>query len=823
MAEDVRLSEQTETSGGGTLTDTANSTEDSSLGNLSLRLTSLRLSNSSDKADVTLTQDKYTELSTKELNDEVYKLNVELNIMHDENENMKLEHKKESTNISKSCEEMKERLRMKCDIIKSMEAAQLTLQELICDKDALIESQNVIIESLQTNTKNDTGSADLRLEDANVTIAQINTELDVCKKELALLKKNDNKNKNGEDKVNELTCLIKEERQRNSELLRKIGDQVKLCRSIELAFDTQGKQIGAKNDIITNLKSIISQKQTTSCSCTTYRDNMTSNSVSSKENDGGCTVVPGMEECILCLKNISLHGCIMNGFLTWADIQRNTSPKDHWKTQALQYFTKEEVSDAKQLLWEVCDESVIGNPVKRQGGSKQKLEIDDICKAMENMSEKQILPIFVGTSTMISRVSRNTSNVLNDEEIESRNGVEDCCNFLKTRATNGVSLNGLLLWADIQRKVTPENIWKAQAVTKFDSEEITEAKDLLWRTAGDSIIGRIVKRQGVNKSFSEINDICSALKLLSEKDSLPMFICTGNMISQTPIYTPSLTENGSSEVISTQLKTIQESIDYLLASPCEKSNKGTLSTQSTQNGENILSIEAPLKETSVWSIPTITTNEAVACVDPTVGEANTDNKWTTIGKNNNGRKSWRQKANILHGTSKSETEMLSADIHLVVYGLAKQVTALQLSRLVEQKGIKILACDLLTKYEGARSLSFKISVRSYDYEKVINPDIWPVGVGIRHFKFFARKDRDGNNNDSQSDKPKSILKKQGKVTTQDNQYHGNQIDMQKQHGNRYGMQNNMHGYPGTPNIWRPQFESEPRQVRFTGAQSGDFF
>ena len=95
---------------------------------------------------------------------------------------------------------------------------------------------------------------------------------------------------------------------------------------------------------------------------------------------------------------------------------------------------------------------------------------------------------------------------------------------------NGVILNGLLLWADIQRKVTPENIWKAQAVKKFDSEEITESKELLWRIAGDSILGKMVKRKGANKTSSECNDICYALTSLSEKDSLPMFLGTSNMV-----------------------------------------------------------------------------------------------------------------------------------------------------------------------------------------------------------------------------------------------------------------------------------------------------
>ena len=150
-----------------------------------------------------------------------------------------------------------------------------------------------------------------------------------------------------------------------------------------------------------------------------------------------------------------------------------------------------------------------------------------------------------------------------------------------------------------------------------------------------------------------------------------------------------------------------------------------------------------------------------------------------------------------------------------MYGLAKHVTSLQLSRFIESKDIKILGCDILTKYEGAHLLSFKITIRSCDYEKIINSDIWPVGVGIRQFKFFPR--RDGENvNDSQRKKPKSILKKQVNNTNQIETYRRNHNDIRRQYVNSSGMQNSMQGDPAMANIWRPQPENLPQQVRFDG-------
>ena len=64
-----------------------------------------------------------------------------------------------------------------------------------------------------------------------------------------------------------------------------------------------------------------------------------------------------------------------------------------------------------------------------------------------------------------------------------------------------------------------------------------------------------------------------------------------------------------------------------------------------------------------------------------------------------------------------------ADIHLVVFGVAKHVSGIQLSH-------------LLTKYEGARSLAYKVTIKSCDFDKAKNPEIWPSRIGIRLYKFF---------------------------------------------------------------------------------------
>ena len=146
-----------------------------------------------------------------------------------------------------------------------------------------------------------------------------------------------------------------------------------------------------------------------------------------------------------------------------------------------------------------------------------------------------------------------------------------------------------------------------------------------------------------------------------------------------------------------KLSTIQESINCLLASPCAKQVERT---QNVHFESNRPSWEARREENSTCSCNG--TAPTTKPQDIRLDEDNNEIDWTRVDYRKNGSKSWRQKANILRGTAKCESEMLSADIHLVVYRLGKHVTSLQLSRFIESKDIQILGCDLLTKHEGAR-------------------------------------------------------------------------------------------------------------------------
>ena len=101
--------------------------------------------------------------------------------------------------------------------------------------------------------------------------------------------------------------------------------------------------------------------------------------------------------------------------------------------------------------------------------------------------------------------------------------------------------------------------------------------------------------------------------------------------------------------------------------------------------------------------------------NPTLENARVHNKKTNESDQNDGwtlvqpktqetrTKQWRERLNILRGTASNESgdESLSADIHLVAYEVAKHVTGIQLSHFLENRGLNVLSCDVLTKYSLA--------------------------------------------------------------------------------------------------------------------------
>ena len=93
----------------------------------------------------------------------------------------------------------------------------------------------------------------------------------------------------------------------------------------------------------------------------------------------------------------------------------------------------------------------------------------------------------------------------------------------------------------------------------------------------------------------------------------------------------------------------------------------------------------------------------------------------------------------MYGTAKTgkddNMQFLAADVPLVASGVAREASGEQLKEFIISKGIDVVSVEKLTRDDvGARTNTLKVVVKLTDYEKAMNPEIWPYRVGVRHYK-----------------------------------------------------------------------------------------
>ena len=84
--------------------------------------------------------------------------------------------------------------------------------------------------------------------------------------------------------------------------------------------------------------------------------------------------------------------------------------------------------------------------------------------------------------------------------------------------------------------------------------------------------------------------------------------------------------------------------------------------------------------------------------------------------------------------NRQNTSFPAADVEIVVFGVAKEVSNYQVSSYAEKRGIKLINCELLTKWDKARSNTFKLTMKAQHAEIAFSNSVWPCGVGVRRFK-----------------------------------------------------------------------------------------
>ena len=129
----------------------------------------------------------------------------------------------------------------------------------------------------------------------------------------------------------------------------------------------------------------------------------------------------------------------------------------------------------------------------------------------------------------------------------------------------------------------------------------------------------------------------------------------------------------------------------------------------------------------------------------------------------------RRKSTLLFGQAKTgkdnQTQLLAANVNLVASGVSKAATDSQLKEFLEDKGIKVTEIECMTYHPEARTNTFRVAIAISDYEKALNPEVWPYRVAVRAFR-PARRDREQKNMEYQFGRSGGVVNHQRSRDTQ---------------------------------------------------------
>ena len=115
------------------------------------------------------------------------------------------------------------------------------------------------------------------------------------------------------------------------------------------------------------------------------------------------------------------------------------------------------------------------------------------------------------------------------------------------------------------------------------------------------------------------------------------------------------------------------------------------------------------------------------------------------------------------------------------------------------KGIGVLEVVKLTTFEQARTNTFKIKIKAAQYEKAMNPDMWPLRVGVRHYRQPRRDQNNGTSWSDQSDRAGGVINPQQQQQKRPQLPPRNQRQSQGQYQSQHPQ------YPQQPAQGNPQY------------------
>ena len=170
----------------------------------------------------------------------------------------------------------------------------------------------------------------------------------------------------------------------------------------------------------------------------------------------------------------------------------------------------------------------------------------------------------------------------------------------------------------------------------------------------------------------------------------------------------------------------------------------------------------------------------------------------------------RKNSTLVFGEAKTgkddAMELLAADANLVASGVSKDATGDQLKGFLENKGVNVTEIELISNAPERRTNTFRVAIKAADYDKAMNPEVWPYRVGVR--RFIPRRPKSDWASQSAQSGGNILSASHGRQYHSLPSGHGNHGSRnQPQHDVRVG-----HGAPSNEQFYLPT------QNRFNGLQ-----
>ena len=307
----------------------------------------------------------------------------------------------------------------------------------------------------------------------------------------------------------------------------------------------------------------------------------------------------------------------------------------------------------------------------------------------------------------------------------------------------------------------------------YDEKEVTEAKDALWKACGANIGEALtVQRKGAIKTKMEIDDIHKGLRKLKDEAKLPLILASSGMMAKAPSFGGISDKTSMGDMVSKvkeledcmgafmkkQTEQIKELTEIVTVQACQSQSKplptvinslkDQVCPETPRSKKRRLEAEQASHEPSAPPAEQMDTDQVkkpnyAAAAAAAIGGI------TPLQKPRSKRNSVLAYGKATTGRDDAE-EILAADVELVATGVSRDATSEQLKNFIITKGIEVLEIVKLTTFEQARTNTFKIKIKAAQYLKAMDPEIWPLRVGVRHYRQPRRDQNKGTSWTEQS-------------------------------------------------------------------------